>query len=94
MYGPIFSPQIDNWLGPMYYFQHKMESGVVRGQEGAACAHKAGRSLETVEPRSKELGIFVFLRATREPSCNGRQQSELLYSAVCGFILKEKHFLS
>lgn len=59
MYGPIFSPQIDNWQGPICYFQCEMESDLVRGQKGAACAYKAGRSLEIVEPRSKELDIFV-----------------------------------
>lgn len=39
--------------------------------------------------------IFLcVLRATREPSCNWREQSELFYSVVCGFILKHQHFLS
>lgn len=89
-YGPIFSPQSNNRPGPIYYFQCEMESGWVRGQTGAACAHKAGRSLEIVEPWSKELDVFVC--TTREPSCNCTEQSELLYIVVCGFILKQQHF--
>lgn len=59
MYELIFSSEIINLLGLSYYVQCKMESDWVRGQRGAACAQEAGRSLETAEPRSKELCVYV-----------------------------------
>lgn len=59
MYELIFSSEISNLLGLSHYVQCKMESDWVRGQRGAACAQEAGRSLETAEPRSKEMCVYV-----------------------------------